>query len=149
MNTGNSPLPAVGRLLLALVFVLAGIAKLGTIAATSHQMATHGIPYANDLVWGVVALELGGGIMLVLGLFARVVAGAYFFYLLTLAVIFHGYWTMTGAAAHAQHTAFFEHLSMMGGMLYVVAFGAGPFSIDSLIWGRRSTTATPYPQPAE
>ena len=67
-------------------------------------------------------------------------------------MVFHAYWTLTGAAAHAQHTAFFEHLAIMGGMLYVVAFGAGPYSIDAMIWGRHAATAAlppPHPQPAE
>ncbi|MGH6673018.1 MAG: DoxX family protein [Xanthobacteraceae bacterium] len=149
MNSTTNPLPAVGRLLLALIFVLAGIAKLGTIAATSHEMATHGIPYANDLVWGVIALELGGGIMLILGLFTRLVAAAYFCYLVALAFMFHPYWTFIGAAEHTQHTMFFEHVAMMGGMLYVVAFGAGPYSVDALILGQRPAAAVPQPQPAE
>lgn len=137
MHPALTPLPAVGRVLLALVFVLAGISKLGAIAATSAHMADYGIPYANILVWGAVALELGGGILLIVGFLTRLMAAAYFFYLLALAVIFHAYWTMTGAQAHAQHGAFFEHLTMMGGMLFVVAFGAGPYSIDALIWQKR------------
>lgn len=146
MHPSLTPLPAIGRILLALIFVLAGISKLGTIATTAAHMASHGIPFSNDLVWGAVALELGGGILLILGFLTRLVAAAYFFYLLALAVIFHAFWTMTGAAAHAEQADFLHHLAMMGGMLYVVAFGAGPYSIDSLIFGR---TATPLPQPAE
>ncbi len=130
------PLPPLGRVLLALIFVLSGISKLGAIAATSANMASHGIPYAGDLVWGAVALEIGGGAMLIVGLLARLVALALFFYTLVLAVMFHPYWAFTGAAAHAQHSYFYEHLSMMGGMLFVVAFGAGPYSIDALIFGR-------------
>jgi putative oxidoreductase len=130
------PLPPLGRVLMALIFVLSGISKLGAIAATSAHMASAGIPYAGDLVWGAVALEIGGGAMLIVGLLARLVALALFFYTLTLAVLFHAYWTFTGAAAHAQHNDFFQHLSMMGGMLFVVAFGAGPYSIDALIFGR-------------
>jgi putative oxidoreductase len=147
MHSTLTPLPAIGRILLALLFVLAGISKLGAIAATSAHMASHGIPYSNDLVWGAVALELGGGIMLIVGLLTRLVAAAFFFYVLTLAVIFHAYWTVTGAAAHAEQTDFLHHLAIMGGMLYVVAFGAGPYSIDALIWGRRPDAA--LPQPAE
>jgi putative oxidoreductase len=146
MHPTLTPLPAIGRILLALIFVLAGISKLGAIATTTAHMASHGIPYSNDLVWGAVALELGGGILLILGLLTRLVAAAFFFYLLALAVIFHAYWTMTGGAANAQHADFFQHMAMMGGMLYVVAFGGGPYSIDALIWGR---AATPLPQPAE
>ena len=149
MHPSLTPLPAIGRVLLALIFVLAGINKLGTIAATSAYMASHGIPYANDLVWGVIALELGGGIMLIVGLLARLVAAAYFFYLSALATIFHPYWTIVGAAARTQHAMFFEHVAMMGGMLFVVAFGAGPYSLDSLIWRQRPASGLPHPQPAE
>lgn len=151
MHPALTPLPAIGRVLLALIFVLSGISKLGAIAATSAHMATAGIPYANDLVWGAVALELGGGIMLIVGLLARLVAAAFFFYVLILAVLFHAYWTMTGAAAHSQFSIFFEHIAIMGGMLFVVAFGAGPYSIDALIWGRHPQAALPppHPQPAE
>jgi putative oxidoreductase len=149
MPSALTPLPAIGRILLSLIFVLSGISKLGAIAATSAHMAQYGIPYANDLVWGAVVLELGGGILLIVGFLTRLVAAAFFFYTLTLAVIFHAYWTMTGAQAHSQHTDFFQHLAIMGGMLLVVAFGAGPYSIDALIWGHRHTPQQALPQPAE
>jgi putative oxidoreductase len=147
MHPALTPLPAIGRFLLALIFVLAGFGKLGTIATTSATMAKHGIPYANDLVWGVVALELGGGIALMVGFLARLAAAAFFFYLLALAVIFHPYWTAAGEAARTQHALFFNHMAIMGGMLFVVAFGAGPYSIDAMIWGPRPARAVP--QPAE
>ena len=130
------PLPPLGRILMALIFVMSGIGKLGAIAATSAHMASAGIPYSGDLVWGAVALEIGGGAMLIVGLLARLVALALFFYTLVLAVLFHPYWAFTGAAAHTQHAYFYEHLSMMGGMLFVVAFGAGPYSIDAMLFGR-------------
>jgi putative oxidoreductase len=136
MHPVLTPLPLLGRILIALIFVLAGISKLGTIDATSASMASHGIPYAGYLVWGAVAVELGGGIMLILGLLTRLVALVLFFYTLALAVLFHPYWAFTGAAAHTQHAYFYEHLAMMGGMLFVAAFGAGPFSIDALVFGR-------------
>jgi putative oxidoreductase len=140
MNDLASPLPALGRILLALIFVRAGINQLGAIAATSVYMASHGIPYAHVLVWGAVVLELVGGLMLMAGLWAHVVAFLLFFYVLALALIFHAYWAMSGAEAHAEQNNFFEHLAIMGGMLYVVAFGAGPYSIDALI---RRRTAVP------
>jgi len=132
-----TPLPLLGRILIAAIFVLAGINKLGTIDATAANMASHGIPYATDLVWGAIALELGGGIMLIVGLLTRLVALALFLYTLTLAVLFHPYWAAAaGAAARTQHALFFNHLAMMGGMLFVIAFGAGPYSLDALIFGR-------------
>ena len=141
MNAPVKLLPALGRVLLALIFVLGGIGKLGTIAATSAQMASQGIPYSNILVWAAVALELGGGLMLMTGLFARCVALVLFFYTLALALIFHAYWAVPAAAARTQHAAFFEHIAMMGGMLYVVAFGAGAYSIDALTGRWKNSTA--------
>jgi putative oxidoreductase len=140
MNAALRPLPLLGRFLLALVFVYAGIRKLGTIAATAATMDKHGIPHADMLVWGAVALELGGGLALMFGFLARLMALAFFFYLAVLAFVFHPYWTFTGEAFAAQRADFFGHLSMMGGMLFVVAFGAGPYSIDALLWGRRGAS---------
>lgn len=149
MHPTLTPLPAAGRILLALIFVLAGIAKLGASAGTVASMSKHGIPYADTLVWGVIALELGGGILLIVGFLTRLVAAAYFFYLLALAFIFHPYWTMVAEAARENHALFFNHLAIMGGMLFVVAFGAGPYSVDALIWGRHRTPQQGLPQPAE
>ncbi len=67
MTAALSPVPALGRLLIAAIFVRAGINKLGALAATSSAMAKAGIPYPDILVWGAVAMELGGGLMLIAG----------------------------------------------------------------------------------
>ena len=125
MNTEVSSVSALGRLLIALIFIRAGINKLGSIAATAATMRNHGILYADILVWGAIALELGGGLMLVAGL----------------SLIFHPYWTVIDPAeARTQASSFFGHLSMMGGMLFVVAFGAGAYSVDALM--TQPSTAT-------
>lgn len=133
MNAPANLAAALGRILIALIFVLSGAGKLGAPAHTVSEMANHGIPLPGVLVWGVVALELGGGIMLIAGLLTRWVALALFFYTLVLALLFHAYWAVSAAQQHAQYTAFFEHLSMMGGMLFVVVFGAGAYSLDALL----------------
>jgi putative oxidoreductase len=96
-------------------------------------MAKAGIPLSNLLVYGAILMELGGGLMLMVGLFARCVALALFFYTMTLALIFHAYWNAPAAQARLQASIFFGHLSMMGGMLMVVAFGAGAWSVDALL----------------
>jgi putative oxidoreductase len=140
MNTDNavnaevSSIAALGRLLIALIFIRGGINKLGSIAATVATMRNHGIPYPDILVWGAIAVELGGGLMLIAGLYARWVALALFFYTLSLALIFHAYWTVSDpAASRTDANSFFGHLSMMGGMLFVLAFGAGAYSVDALM----------------
>lgn len=133
MDNFGKYLAALGRVLLALIFVRAGINKLGSIDATAAEMAKVGIPLANILVFGAILLELGVGLLLMVGLFARCAALALFFYTLTLALIFHAYWAAPAAQARLQASFFFGHLSMMGGMLMVVAFGAGAFSLDAVM----------------
>jgi putative oxidoreductase len=130
-------LAALGRVLLALIFVRAGINKLGSIDATAAEMAKAGIPLSNILVYGAILMELGVGLLLMVGLFARCAALALFFYTLVLALIFHAYWAAPAAQARLQASIFFGHLSMMGGMLMVVAFGAGALSLDAVM--RRRT----------
>jgi len=139
MNSTSGTVALVGRILLALIFVLGGYNKLGTTAATATYMAGHGIPLSGILVYGVIVVELVGGLMLMAGLYARWVAGVLFLYTLALALIFHAYWAAPAAQIRTQHGFFFEHLSMMGGMLMIVALGAGPLSLDALM--RRKSPA--------
>jgi putative oxidoreductase len=133
-NTGKY-LAVLGRVLLALIFVRAGINKLGSIDATIVQMTSGGIPLANITVYGAIAMELGVGLLLMAGLFTRCAALALFFYTLVLALIFHAYWAVPVAQQRLQASIFFAHLSIMGGMLIVVAFGAGALSIDAWLSG--------------
>jgi putative oxidoreductase len=133
MKAFDNFVPALGRILLSLIFVFAGYRKLTTVAATIVQMAHQGIPYSNVLVWGAIAIEFAGGLMLAAGLFTRWIAFALAVYIAVLAVLFHAYWTVPAAEARNQFNAFYEHLAMIGGMLYVVAFGPGAYSIDALL----------------
>lgn len=133
MNSLEKFVVVLARILLALIFVRAGINKLGSIDETAAEMAKAGIPLSNLLVYGAILMELGGGLLLMAGLFARWVALALFCYTLTLALIFHAYWNAPAAQARLQASFFFGHLSMMGGMLMVVAFGAGAYSVDAML----------------
>ena len=142
MESIEKLVPVLGRILLALVFVLSGFGKIWGMDGTAAQMASHGIPLPNLLVYGVVLLEFGGGLALMVGLFTRPLAVIFALYLLTLALVFHNYWAMPAAQMHAQQVAFLEHLSMLGGMLYVFAFGPGPYSLDALIGLERPRTAS-------
>lgn len=141
MSAVEKFVPVLGRVLLALVFVLSGFGKIWGIDATASQMASHGIPLSNVLVYGVIALEFGGGLALMLGLFTRPLALIFAVYLLVLALVFHNYWAMPAAVMHAQRVAFLEHFSMLGGMLYVFVFGAGPISVDALVGLERPRAA--------
>lgn len=120
----------VGRVLLAAIFLTSGIHKVGGIERAVGNIESHHLPYPLILAWAAAALEIGGGAMLILGLRARWAGAAFFVYTAVLAVIFHGFWTMDGAQYAAQMTAFYLHLAIMGGLLYVAVFGGGPLGLD-------------------
>lgn len=120
----------VGRVFLAGIFFTSGIRKVGNIDRTVGDIASHHLPLPLVLAWAAAALEIGGGAMLILGLRARWAGAAFFVYTGVLAVVFHGFWSLDGAQYATQMTAFYYHLAIMGGMLYVAAFGAGPLGLD-------------------
>ena len=124
----------VARILLGFLFVQGGYNKLfGGIPATIGAMGSHGIPFPNILVWGAVVVELGIGLCLMAGLLARWAALILAAYTLTLALIFHAYWSAPAAEARFDRIIFFNHLSIIGGMLAIVAFGAGCLSLDAAL----------------
>jgi putative oxidoreductase len=137
-SLNNTPLTnfitLVGRILLGFLFVQGGYNKLfGGTAGTVATMMSHGVPFANILVWGAVVVELGIGLCLMAGLLARWAALVLAAYTLVLGLIFHAYWAVPAAEARFDRIIFFNHLSIIGGMLIVVAFGAGCYSLDALM----------------
>ena len=128
----------LARILLAILFVQGGYNKLfGGTAGTIATMTSHGIPFPSVLVWGAIAVELGVGLCLMAGLLARWAALILAVYTLALGLIFHAYWLAPAADVRFERIIFFNHLSIIGGMLAIVAFGAGCWSLDAAI-GRKS-----------
>ena len=123
--------PLAARILLAQLFIVSGIGKIGGFAGTAAFMAGAGLPMAYVLLILTIVLELGGGVLLVLGWQARWVAAALFGFTFLAAVIFHPFWNSDAASVFGQMNNFMKNLAIMGGLLYVVAYGAGPFSLGS------------------
>jgi putative oxidoreductase len=123
----------VGRILLAAMFVLSGWGKIGGFSGTAGYIASHGLPFAELLTALTIALELGGGILLIVGYKARWVALLFFLWLIPTTFIFHRFWGIDPAQAQGQMINFEKNVSIMGAMLLVFAFGPGAYSVD----GRR------------
>ena len=122
-KTGTWIMP-VGRILIALIFVTAGYGKIGAYEATQGYMDAMGVP--GGLLPLVIILELGGGILLMLGLFTRYIALALAGFSILSAILFHG-----NFSDQMQEIMFLKNLSIAGGFLFLVAFGAGKISLDS------------------
>jgi len=114
-----------GRLLLAAIFVLSGVTKLGQAEGTIGYIASVGLPFAEAVYYAVVALEIIGGILLVLGYKARSAALALGAFSILAAVLFH-----SDFADQNQMIHFLKNLALAGGMLQVAAFGPGRLSLD-------------------
>jgi putative oxidoreductase len=134
-NMQNSTALA-GRILLALIFVLSGFSKLTGFDGTAAYMASAGLPFTKVLLVLTIAVELGGGLLIMLGWKARWVALVVFLFLIPVTLVFHGPGA-DPALAQQNMIHFLKNLAIMGGMLHLFAFGAGAWSID----GRRSAQA--------
>ena len=126
--------PVVARVLLAQLFILSGIAKLKGFTGTAAFMGNLGMPAPQLFLVLTIALEIGGGALLVIGWQARWVALAFFGFTFLTAVIVHPFWTGDPAGMISQLNNFMKNLSIMGGMLYVVVYGPGPLSLGSDPW---------------
>ncbi len=135
MNTLANPLALIGRLLLAYLFVPAGIAKLGAgFAGTVGYIASKGLPLPEVLAAVAIAIEIGAGLALLVGLQTRWAALLLALFTLAAALFFHNYWGVPAEQAVVQQLMFNKNLGIAGGLLALAALGAGAWSID----GRRS-----------
>jgi putative oxidoreductase len=134
MNTNfQNAVALTGRALLALLFILSGYQKLTGFSGTADFMASVGMPMAQVLLVGAIAVELGGGLMLLAGWKARWAAAAIALFTIPATLIFHAFWAGDPAQAQNQFIHFMKNVSIIGGMLMVVAMGPGGWIID----GRR------------
>ena len=120
----------VGRILLAALFIISGFGKIGGFEGTAGYIASKGLPMPQVLAALTILVELGGGILLAVGFKARWAALAIAVFTLLAAVLFHNFWTLDGPARMGEFNNFWKNISIVGGMLMVVAFGPGRLSID-------------------
>jgi putative oxidoreductase len=114
----------IGRVLLALMFVLAGFNKISTYSGVQGYMESVGVPGA--LLPVVIALELIGGLILMLGWHTRLTAFLLAGFTILATLIFH-----SNIGDQTQFLFFMKNLSIAGGLLLVVSHGAGPYSVDN------------------
>jgi putative oxidoreductase len=122
--------PFIGRVLLALIFIISGFGKVTGFAATAGYMTSKGLPMTQVLLVGAILIELGGGLLILFGWKARWAALAIFFFLVPTTLIFHAFWGLPAADAQGQMIHFMKNLAIMGGMLLIFVHGPGPFSLD-------------------
>ena len=117
---------AVGRLLIAALFLISGLGKIAAPAMMHGVIASAGLPFPLLALLIAIVIEVGGGILLILGYQSRIVASVMAVFTVAAALGFHRDFADQNAVAH-----FLKNISITGGLLQIAAFGAGTFSIDS------------------
>jgi putative oxidoreductase len=126
MFKDNPHVGAVGRLLIAALFLISGLGKIAMPALTQNIIASAGLPFPLLAYLVAIVIEVGGGILLILGYQSRIVASVMAVFTVAAALGFHRNFADQNAMAH-----FLKNISITGGLLQIVALGAGTFSIDS------------------
>ena len=123
----------LARFCLSFVFLWSGVSKAFRPTAGSAEIAALGLPGANLFLPLTVACQIGGGLMVLLGFWARLGALALLAFTLTATLLAHGIRGLTGEKRQQQETTAFEHLAIVGVFLFVVIHGAGRLSLDNLL----------------
>ena len=119
-------LPFAGRLLIGLPFAMSGLSKLAAIGPTTDMIRAAGLPLPPVALAVAVTVEVGGGLLLVAGFQTRIVAAVLALFALATAFSFH-----SNFADQNQMIHFLKNVMMAGGLLQIVALGAGAVSIDN------------------
>lgn len=131
MDKFSSTFGLAGRVLIASLFVISGLGKLGAIGAIQGYMDSVGVP--GILVYPTILFEVVGGLAIIVGYQTRIVALALAGFCVATALVFHN-----NLGDQMEFVLFLKNLAIAGGFLFLARDGAGQFSLDS----RRATAAS-------
>lgn len=131
MGYFNSFLQLAGRLLLGVIFLVSGIHKFQDTESVAKYMAAEGMTMVPFFLYSAALLEIVASLALMIGWKTRWAALALVLFMIPTTLLFHHFWNVEGAMQFIQKAMFFKNLAIIGGLLTVVAVGAGCFSLDA------------------
>ena len=123
--------PLVGRILMALIFLMSAYGKITEFGPTAAAMAGKGMPMTEVLLACAIALELVGATLLVIGWQTRWAALALIVFLVPATLYFHNYWSYPAEEVRNQRNHFMKNVTILGGLIFVMGMGAGALSADN------------------
>ena len=126
LNALQNPLTLIGRILLAALFVPAGFGKITGFAGTMGYISSKGVPLPGVAAAIAILVELGLGLLLLIGFQTRWAALGIALFTLVISFIFHTFWSDP-----SQTTMFLKNMAIVGGLFAFVAFGGGGWSVDA------------------
>lgn len=139
MHSLQGPITLAARVLMAIIFVSAGIEKIADPAGPMQFLQDRGLPLAGLLIWIAIVIEVGGGALLLAGYRARLAASLLIVFLVAATLLYHDFWSYTDEPMRQRHlVGFLKNLSILGALLLVLGQGAGRMSIDNGRHGERT-----------
>lgn len=120
-----------GRLLLAALFLPAGLGKVTGFEGTVGYIASAGLPMASVAAALAAFVEIAGSIALIVGVGTRWAALVLAAFTLVASFFFHAYWSVPADQQMVQQLLFMKNIGVVGGLLTVFAWGAGAWSVDA------------------
>jgi len=130
MSGTSDALSLIGRIFLAVVFVVSGFGKIAGFAGLAGAIASKGLPAAQVFAVATIVIELGVGLMLVAGWKARWAAFLLAVFTAIVTFFFHNFWAVPEAQKMMEQINFMKNLALIGGLMMVMAYGPGRLSID-------------------
>lgn len=121
--------PLAGRILITALFLISGYHKIIGFSAVSGMMAKMGMPLPDLLLVGAIVCEIGGGLMVLLGWHACWGALLLVIFTIPATLMFHNFWAVDPAQYQNQFNHFMKNAAIVGGLLYIMAMGSGPYSL--------------------
>ncbi len=130
-TTYNPIIPLVGRILIGLIFLVAGVRKVMGFAGTVAYLSKLGFPAPEVMAVIALVIEIGGSLLLIVGWRTRWAAWLLVLFVVVAAFAAHRFWEITDAGQYFnQMNHFLKNVAIVGGLLYVATFGPGSASVD-------------------
>jgi putative oxidoreductase len=131
MNDSSSSFtPLAGRILMSVLFLISGFFKIGGYSQMVAYSSSKGLPMASVAIACAAVIELAGGLAIIAGFQTKVAAWLLFLYLIPVTFLFHNFWAMQGVEQQQNMIDFLKNVSIMGGLVILATYGAGPYSVD-------------------
>ena len=131
LPSGASVVPLIGRILIALLFIPSGLAKITGFSGAIAYVAAAGLPVPALGAAIAAVVELGLGLAVLVGWQARWSALIMALFTIAAALFFHAFWSSPPDQQLMQNIQFFKNMAIAGGLLFIFAFGPGSFSLDA------------------
>jgi putative oxidoreductase len=123
--------PFFGRLLISLIFILAGIGKAADFPAAVATLQHLGIPAPETIIIISILFELIGGTLVLLGWYTHIGIYLLMIFLFPVTLIIHAFWRYQGAEMALQLSNFLKNVTIYGGLLLLLSYGPGRWSLDA------------------